>query len=138
MCPDDDIVAYRLDRTPYAHTALLLVAESALESLNKHNDEDAPMVATVFAAFAMEAFLNFVGEELFRFWDEIDMISSEKKLRVICEHLQYMPDLGARPYQSLHELWKARNLLAHARPETLSQIYSGPMPNPLQYPKATW
>ena len=45
--------------------------------------------ATVFFAFAFEAYLNHVGAEELSFWDEIDRISYRKKLTVLSKHLSF-------------------------------------------------
>jgi hypothetical protein len=93
-------------------------------------------VCVVFAAFACEAAANeFLAARLaadgplFKMLD--DRKTSEKLLTgaeiVLGERLF---DPGAEPYQTLASLFKARDRLAHARPETFhagaTSSYSGP------------
>ena len=74
----------------------------------------------LFFAFAFEAYLNHVGAEELPFWDEIDRISHEKKLTVLSKHLRFTKDLSRRPLQTILELFKLRDALAHGRTEKLT------------------
>ena len=74
--------------------------------------------ATVFFAFTFEAYLNHVGAEELGFWDEIERISYQKKLNVLSKHLGFAKDLSKPPLQTILELFKLRDALAHGRTET--------------------
>jgi len=71
--------------------------------------------ATVFFAFAFEAYLNHVGPEELSYWDEIDRISYKKKLTVLSKHLGFIKDLSKPPLQTILQLFELRNALAHGR-----------------------
>lgn len=84
--------------------------------------------ATVFFAFAFEAYLNHVGAEELPFWDEIDRISNEDKLTVLVKQLGFTKDVSRRPLQTIRDLFKRRNELAHGRTinETLTKPGQAP------------
>ena len=134
----DKIFGHRLDRTLFTHSVLFSVAETALARGQKHSDRSDYLTAIVMAAFSFEAYLNFVGEKLFAFWGDVEHIPVRSKLSVICKSVRFLPDYGKRPYQSLVELWRIRNILAHARTEILSVVRDGPPPEPLEYPETDW
>lgn len=137
--PDpNEVLFHRLDRTLFTHTVLFAVAESALARCRKEFNQDDCLTAIVMAAFSFEGYLNYAGEELLKFWHELDSIRTEEKLSVLAIHLGFKPDFGCRPYQSLKELWKVRNLLAHPRTEYLSEMRDGPPTDPISYPETTW
>ncbi len=76
--------------------------------------------ATVFFAFTFEAYLNHVGAEELPFWDEIDRISYRKKLTVLSKHMGFENDLSKPPLQTILELFKLRDALAHGRTQNLT------------------
>jgi hypothetical protein len=84
--------------------------------------------ASVFYAFAFEAYLNHVGAEEITFWDEIDRMSYAKKLRIIEKHLNLTVDHGAHPFQVIQELFDLRNTLAHARTIAIDDSYETDTP----------
>jgi hypothetical protein len=76
--------------------------------------------ATVFFAFAFEAYLNHVGAEELPFWEEIDRISYKKKLAVLSKHLGFAKDVSKPPLQTIQQLFELRNALAHGRTQNLT------------------
>ncbi len=76
--------------------------------------------ATVFFAFTFEAYLNHVGVEELPFWDEIDRISYRKKLTVLSKYLGFTKDVSKRPLQTILQLFKFRDALAHGRTQNLT------------------
>lgn len=79
------------------------------------------MSCLIFAAFTFEAYLNHVGHSLFTFWKDIESISTESKLNVICTQLNIKPDFSRRPYQTLKKVLKFRNAIAHGKSEFIFQ-----------------
>ena len=73
------------------------------------------MASLVFTAFTMEAYLNHIGSKLFKCWDDLESLSPPKKLKLICEHLGIKADYSKRPYQSIKQLFKFRNEVAHGK-----------------------
>lgn len=79
--------------------------------------------ASVFLAFTFEAYLNHVGEEEIPFWNEIERIPYDAKLRVLAKHLKLKIDRGQPPFQLIGELFKLRNSLAHGRTQVIDVSY---------------
>ena len=75
--------------------------------------------AILMAAFKLEAYLNHVGPRLFPYWTELERLRFEGKLFIICSHLGISRENGRRPYQTISELFKFRNAVAHGRSEFL-------------------
>lgn len=114
------------------------MAETSLARGRQSEDPSDFLTAIVMTAFCLEAYLNFLGERVLPFWSKIDRIRVRNKLGVICSHLDFRPDFGIRPYQSLDDLWKFRNELAHARTETLSVVRDGLPPKRLSFSETRW
>jgi hypothetical protein len=72
----------------------------------------------VFTAFTLEAFVNHVGASIFSCWDELERLPPWAKLLLISEKLdvRFAGGSGARPLQTISELLKFRNTMAHAKP----------------------
>lgn len=70
---------------------------------------------TVFCAFTFEAYLNHVGFEEIPFWNEIERISYRKKLNVIQSQLELNLNSSRPPFQTVFELFRLRDMLAHGR-----------------------
>ena len=73
------------------------------------------MASLTFTAFMMEAYLNHVGPQIFKCWDDLERLSPLSKLNLIAEKLGVKKDKGARPYQTVSEVFKFRNTLAHGK-----------------------
>ena len=68
------------------------------------------MSSLVFSAFAVEAYLNHVGEHKIQYWGEIEKIEPMAKLKVLYSHLNLQFDPSKRPIQTIRQLFKFRNL----------------------------
>lgn len=79
------------------------------------------MVCIIVAAFKLEAYLNRIGTRLFPYWDDLERLSPRSKLRIIASRLDVTPDFGLRPFQTITELLKARDALAHGKPQILTE-----------------
>ncbi len=78
------------------------------------------LTTIVVAAFKFEAYLNHVGKALFpSFWSEMERLSHKQKRRIICAHLHILEADGKRPWQTLGDLFRFRNCVAHGRSEIL-------------------
>ena len=75
--------------------------------------------AIVFYAFAFEAYLNHVGGEEIKFWDEIERIPYTKKLNVLEKHFCF--DKSNSVFKTIKELFEIRNNFAHGR--TIKKIF---------------
>jgi hypothetical protein len=73
----------------------------------------------IFTAFALEAFLNHVGESLFKSWADLEKLAPRGKINVIAEKIGLKVDFGAMPWQVVPEIFGVRNKVAHGRNELL-------------------
>ncbi|AAK23689.1 hypothetical protein [Caulobacter vibrioides] len=83
----------------------------------------------VLSVFSFEAYMNHVGHAYIENWDDLERLRPMEKLRHLC--LTFKIDLGAkgeRPLQTINDLIKLRNELAHGRSITLK-----PKPKLLAY-----
>jgi hypothetical protein len=75
----------------------------------------------VLTAFSLEAYLNHVGPQVLSCWRSLERLSPNSKLELLCEALKVgLPGTkGERPLQTISELFRFRNTLAHGRSETI-------------------
>jgi len=78
------------------------------------------MSSILLRAFALEAYLNDIGAKTFVFWEEVDSIRVLDKYNLFCKHLKIDADYSKRPYQTLKELFKFRNEIAHGRSQLIN------------------
>lgn len=76
------------------------------------------MNSIIMSAFALEAYINHLCAEELPFWKEIERLSPQKKLNIICSYLNFNLDKSQRPFQSFKQIFRIRNSLAHGRTET--------------------
>ena len=78
----------------------------------------------VMSAFSFEAFMNHCGrfyyeEQLLEEWDDFKWKKPLQKFDIITELSKVTIDKSIYPYQSIPELIKLRNALAHGETETI-------------------
>jgi hypothetical protein len=73
----------------------------------------------VFTAFSLEAFLNHVGEAIFKSWPELEKLTPKGKVNLITEKLGVKVDYGSMPWQIIPEIIGVRNKIAHGKNELL-------------------
>ena len=78
------------------------------------------MSCLVFAAFKHEAFINHVGYALLPNWHDLERARHSDKQNAILTKLGLSIDNGRRPFQTLHDLFAARDELAHGKPQLLT------------------
>ena len=80
------------------------------------------MSSIILSAFCIEAYLNHIGSELLPYWDDEFKkgLSIQNKLKIICHHINLVPDFSRRPFQSFNQIVKFRNIMAHATTEKIS------------------
>lgn len=87
------------------------------------------MSCLVFAAFKHEAFINHLGYALLPNWHELERKRHFEKQNAILTKLGLSIDKGQRPFQTLHDLFAARDEIAHGKPQSLTPeptVESGP------------
>ncbi len=81
------------------------------------------MFSMIGAAFAVEAYLNHLGQYKFgqKEWGKIERkMRPESKLRVLAKLINHNLDFSRRPCQTFTDMFRYRNAIAHARTETLT------------------
>ncbi len=74
----------------------------------------------LLTAFTIEAYLNHVGPKLFESWSALESLSPQSKLDLISEKIGLKLPTGRPPLQSVGELVRFRNSLAHGKSQTIS------------------
>jgi hypothetical protein len=124
----------RAVRTVAPAHALFSTGRYALEKAQRSDDWAflELLTANLMAALAFEAFLNHVG--LYRWGDASEVRSAVErlgpiaKLKAIAEEYDFVVDLGSRPVQTMVELVRFRNAIAHGRTEFLEADLPHAMP----------
>ncbi|MGD9540235.1 hypothetical protein [Methylocystis sp.] len=75
----------------------------------------------VLTAFAFEAYLNHVGNNLITCWESVEPLPPPKKFKLLCELLKikFPEGTGKRPLQTIAQLQDFRNLMAHGKTEQI-------------------
>jgi len=71
-----------------------------------------------FCAFTLEAYMNHIGHGNCNFWNEVEKNKPLEKLKILYSIFELEFDKSSRPIQSIIEMYKYRNLLAHGKTET--------------------
>ena len=79
------------------------------------------MGSLLLTAFSFDAYLNHIGPEVSECWDALEVLSPEGKLSIVCEKLEIDLPSDRRPRQTIHELIKFRNNLAHGKTVTVEE-----------------
>ena len=104
--------------TFYTFAALRHGAESLYSSATEHPDGSGycRLSAVLFSAFSIEAYLNFIGEELVSNWATTERTMSWKdKLKLIGKTVGVKVDFGKPPFDSIRTMFHFRDKLAHGR-----------------------
>jgi len=101
----------------YSYAYLLMAVHRSIKDLA--TVKPFPFVESLnillYSAFAFEAFLNHLGQEVFPLWAPLKRkLSVVEKFDAIVSMRGIQVDWGARPYQSVAEIVRFRNLVVHA------------------------
>ena len=96
------------------------MCQSALKNLKRAQQSEQDrfhncMSAIMFSAFALEGYLNFLGETRASDWDEYERKRPKEKMNELGEVLGYTVDWGRRPLQSFGKAFFFRNFIAHSK-----------------------
>jgi hypothetical protein len=78
------------------------------------------MSSLLLTAFTLEAYLNHIGQRLFGTWPALEVLSPMSKLDVISEKLDLSFPRANRPRQTIEQLFRFRNALAHGKTEIIT------------------
>jgi hypothetical protein len=98
--------------------ANLVLLQNATKERSGHFHE--LITCLVFAAFKHEAFINHLGFKLISEWNAIERSPHRDKLEKLSTHLGVAIDKERRPFQTLHDLFEARDASAHGKPDHLT------------------
>ncbi len=79
--------------------------------------------AIVLSAFTVESYLNYVGPLVEPGWDDFDKSSPLAKLRHVASVQKLTLDNSRRPMQTIIQLFKFRNRMAHPRSESILEEF---------------
>jgi len=119
-------VSVKKERPFSAHHMLLGAARTALEDAadKKPGHFYSTLTSITMSSLAIEALCNAFGERVVSNWPDFESSSPKAKVRIICGELgiQYLAE--EEPWSTVIWLGKFRNMIAHAKPELVSQNYT--------------
>jgi hypothetical protein len=124
-------------RTPLTYAYLRAAARAALAQKTPAG----AMAASVFAAFAAEAYFNHVGQERIAYWEVLESLNPRAKAVLLNDVLlKREVDWSKAPYQTLAEAIGYRNALAHGKTQTakLTTSVAGMPDNCTGWPQVKW
>ena len=99
------------------------------------------MMAGVFAAFTLEAFLNHLGESQVQDWKALERrLGPREKLLLLRQMAGWSVDESRRPFQSLHGLMRLRDAVAHGKTESKhsDEVILADPPEVVPKPEPEW
>ena len=99
------------------------------------------MMAGVFATFTVEGYLNHLGQKRVRDWNEFERkLGPREKLLLLREMLHLSVDISRRPFQTLRNMLRLRDALAHAKTLTVksSNVVNDQNDENALYPQPDW
>ena len=105
-----------MGRKVYTYRHMINIAKTMIHQA-ENKDEYSNSVATiVFCAFSLEGFLNHVGKELVKDWNELyENLKPKAKLVLLTDKFNIEIDFSARSFQSFNVIFEIRNQLAHPK-----------------------
>ena len=106
------------ETTFYTYAHLLNGARSLYQSALDHPEGSSHcrVSAVLFSAFAVEAYLNHIGEDQLPFWEFVERkLSWSDKLRLIGSQFGLNIEDGKRPFQTVKKVFAFRDKLAHGK-----------------------
>jgi hypothetical protein len=99
------------------------------------------MMAGVFAAFTVEGYLNHLGQKRVRDWSELERkLGPREKLLLLRDMLHLSVDMARRPFQTLRDMLRLRDALAHGKTLTVpsDSVVGDPDDETARYPQPGW
>ncbi len=105
-----------MGRKVYTYRYMIKIAETMLHQAQNNNEYNNSISTIVFCAFALEGFLNHVGEELVKEWTEAcEKYKPKDKLVFLADKFNIEINFGKNPFQSFKIIFEIRNQLAHPK-----------------------
>lgn len=132
----------KVTRVIFEHGYLASIAMNQLTQAKSEEDGHRfrwiiPSMA--FSVFRIEALCNIYGRKLFPHWDHFESTSFIGKITMISDFLKLKVDFSREPWQTLNTMKTFRNTLAHAKPQSASEVHNVPEDYPeklLPFPKS--
>ena len=123
----------KVERNIYEDLYLESIALNQLEQAKTEEDGHRyrwiiPSMA--FSVFRVEALCNIYGAQLFPHWTHFESTSFIGKIVMISEFLNIEVDFSVEPWQTLNNMKRFRNALAHAKPQKVSEVHEVPENRP--------
>jgi len=99
------------------------------------------MMAGVFATFTVEGYLNHLGQKRVRDWSELERkLGPREKLLLLRGMFHLSVDIARRPFQTLHDMLRLRDALAHGKTLTVTSdlVVGDPDDETARYPQPDW
>ena len=99
------------------------------------------MMAGVFAAFAVEAFLNHTGQQRMHDWATLERrLGPRDKLLLLRQVARWSVDESKRPFQTLRQMLRLRDALAHGKTVTVDTdvVLKQPPRDVDEWPEPEW
>jgi hypothetical protein len=91
------------------------------------------MSSMLFSSFAIEGYLNFLGEKKISAWYQKERrLGRDRRLQTLLQALGMKPNLGRRPFKTYNELFAFRDALVHSR--VFDTIITGTLESTMQLP----
>jgi hypothetical protein len=136
---------YRVQATTTTYTYVYCWI-AARQALKRAQEEERGsfyfnMMAGIFAAFTVEAFLNHLGRQQVSEWKEFERkLGPREKLVLLRRVLHFSADHSKRPFQTLYKMFRLRDALAHGRTATVATDLGveNPEDESANYPEPDW
>jgi len=136
---------YRIQASTTTNTYVYCWA-AAREALKKAQEQELgrfyfAMMAGVFAMFTVEGYLNHLGEKRVPDWSELERkLGPREKLLLLRSSLHLSVDFDRRPFQTLTDMLRLRDAVAHGKTRTVKSalVVSDPDDETAQYPQPDW
>ncbi len=117
-----------IEREVNTYAVMWQTSSSLFDLAAEHGEHstDAYMASMCFAAFTLEAYLNHILKLLFQCWEDLEQLRPKEKLNLIAEKMGIEIRYGERPWQTIKDVFKVRNELAHGKPVTLRMTLEDP------------
>ncbi len=99
------------------------------------------MMAGVFATFTVEGYLNHLGQKRVRDWSDLERkLGPREKLLLLRGVLNLSVDFTRRPFQTLNNMLRLRDALAHGKTLTTTNdvLVADPDDEKARYPQPDW
>lgn len=136
---------YRVQATTTTHTYVYCWI-AARQALKRAQEEQRGsfyfnMMAGVFSAFMVEAFLNHLGQRRVPDWEVFERkLGPREKLLLLQQLLRFSADHRKRPFQTFYKMLRLRNALAHGKTvtEETDVVVDNPEDESARYPEPEW